>query len=434
MTIDALKANILQERKILEDILVVNEELRNAKNEEEKNFFSTALDSLLSQAKIINDSLPTIIASISLPKLEFTPLPKQNVLKPIQTSTGVIMLKKEEKAKFMQELMVEKDVMNKLKKMRVQKVEAKEQDYKQVGAFTVISSRLFSNAAYSLADSSLFKKLKEDLRKANMYYLPSTYIAMALFSMLIVFVLTFVFGIFNALFSIVTSGTIPTLQMVPAAEIPLKLLKNIGLSFLLPFIVIGGFMMYPSSQASSISKKIQNELPFTTIYMSSIAGSGVEPRKIFSILATSQEYPAIGGEMKKVINQVNLYGYDLVTALKNIAKSTSSEKFGGLLNGIATNIVSGGDLRAYLDKRAADTLLEYKLERKKYSSMAETAMDMYIGIAIATPMIFMVLLIVMNATGMGFGLDMTTLSFMIIGGIAALNVGFLVFLQIRQPN
>ena len=134
------------------------------------------------------------------------------------------------------------------------------------------------------------------------------------------------------------------------------------------------------------------------------------------------------------MNQINLYGYDLVTALKNIAKSTSNQKLAGLLNGIATNIVSGGDLKAYLDKRSSDSLLDYKLARKKYSSMAETSMDIYIGILVAAPLILMVLLILMNVTGFGFGMSMSTLTMILIGGIALLNVGFLMFLQIKQPS
>jgi len=48
-------------------------------------------------------------------------------------------------------------------------------------------------------------------------------------------------------------------------------------------------------------------------------------------------------------------------------------------------------------------------------------------------LIFMVLLIVMNVTGMGFGMSMQTLSYLIVAGIALLNLAFLLFLQMRQP-
>ena len=167
--------------------------------------------------------------------------------------------------------------------------------------------------------------------------------------------------------------------------------------------------------------------------MSSIAGSGVEPSRIFRILALSTEYPAVSKEMKKIVNYVNLYGYDLVNALRNVAKTTSNEKLSELFNSIATNIIGGGSLRDYLDKKSEDMLLDYKLDRKKYSSIAETSMDIYIGILVAAPLIFMVMLIVMNVTGIGLGISIQLLSYLIIAGIALINIGFLIFLQLRQP-
>lgn len=436
MTIEALKANLSHERKILEDMLILNEELKNASTNEEINFFSTAIESLVSRAKIINSSIPFILSAINAQKVEFAPLPKQTVMKPVQTSSGLIRLTKEEKEKFLEELSVEKYILNKIKNAKNKKEEKLPSFYKEPSSYVVLSSRLFSKFSYQAAKSDMAKSLNENLKKSNMYYLPSSYLAMTFFSMLLVFLFSLVVALLSAFVSLSTDPVsyTPVIKMLNMQGLWLRLLKNTGIAILMPFITFLLFLMYPGSQAKSISTKIESELPFAVIHMSSISGSGVEPRKIFEILARSSEYPMISNEMRKIINQVNLYGYDLVTALSNIAKSTSSEKMSGLLNGIATNIVSGGELKAYLDKRAADILLEYKLERKKYSAMAETSMDMYIGALIAAPLIFMVLIVLMNVTGFGFGLKTTTLTTMLIAGIAVLNICFLVFFQIKQPS
>lgn len=421
MTVEALKANLSNERKILEDMLVLYEELNNATTNEESTFFSSAIDSLFSQLEIINNSIPKVILEITAEKLEFAPLPKQTVLKTVKIPTGFIMLTKEDKEKFLKELVVEKEILNKIRKMKAGRQEDKAEFYKKPNPYAVVSSRVFSKLSFRFSNSDMYRTLNKSLKKANMYCLPSTYLAMTFFTMLIVFLVSLAVGLVNGFYG-------------GADGLALRLLKNIGLAMLTPLIVFILFFYYPITQTSSISKKIENEMPFAIIHMSSIAGSGVEPRKIFEILARSPEYPAVSGELKKVINQVNIYGYDLVTALKNIAKATSNDKFSGLLNGIATNIVAGGELRSYLDKRASDTLLEYKLERKKYSTMAETSMDIYIGILVAAPLIFMVLLILMSVTGFGFGMSMPLLYTLLIGGIALLNIGFLIFLQIKQPG
>ena len=226
----------------------------------------------------------------------------------------------------------------------------------------------------------------------------------------------------------------PVISFLGFENVGIRLIKNILISLLFPMLTLMLFYLYPISQAASIKKKIESELPFAVIYMSSIAGSGVEPSKVFRILSTSKEYPIISKEFRKIMNQINLYGYDLVTALNNVSKSTSSDKLAELLKGIATNIAEGGNLQDYLNKKAEETLLDYKLERKKYSNIAETSMDIYIGILIAAPLIFMVLLILMNVTGMTLGLSIQAMTYLIIAAIIIINILFLLFLQFKQPT
>ena len=114
--------------------------------------------------------------------------------------------------------------------------------------------------------------------------------------------------------------------------------------------------------------------------MATIAGSDIEPTKIFKIIATSDEYKNLGKELKKILVQINVYGYDLVNSLKNISKRTSNEKLAELLEGLATNISSGGSLKNFLEKKSENYLQDYKLERKQYINVAETFMDIYISV------------------------------------------------------
>jgi flagellar protein FlaJ len=230
-----------------------------------------------------------------------------------------------------------------------------------------------------------------------------------------------------------TGKPYPIVTFIGFAGIGLRLARNIFFSILASAATFWLFYEYPLTQVASISNKIKSELPFAIIHMSSIAGSGIEPSKIFTIIALSTEYPIISKEVKKIMNHINLYGYDLVTALKNVAKTTSSPELAELFSGIAVNIAGGGSLKDYLSKKAESTLVDYKLERRKYSGVAETSMDIYIGVLIAAPLIFMVLLIIMNVTKMSIGIGMRTLSYLIIMIIALTNVGFLIFLQFRQP-
>ena len=209
--------------------------------------------------------------------------------------------------------------------------------------------------------------------------------------------------------------------------------------FVLPFgfagLALSAFYLYPASEASSVQKKISGELPFATIHMAAIAGSNIEPTKIFKIIATSTEYPNIGKEIRKVLTQVEVYGYDLITSLKNVASRTSNKKLAELFSGLATNIATGGALKTYLEKKSENFLLDYKLERQKYSDLAGTFMDVYISILIAAPLVLMMMFIVMNVAGLGVGgLSITTLLSLSIIGIVIVNIIFMVVLNMKQPK
>jgi len=169
--------------------------------------------------------------------------------------------------------------------------------------------------------------------------------------------------------------------------------------------------------------------------MAAIAGSNIEPTKIFKIIASSSEYVNVGREIKKVISQIDIYGYDLVTALKNVASRTSNKRLAELFSGLATNISTGGALKNYLGKKSENFLVDYRLERQKYSELAGTFMDVYISILIAAPLVLMMMFIVMNVAGLGMGgLTIEMLLILSVVGVVALNIVFLVVLNMKQPK
>ena len=191
---------------------------------------------------------------------------------------------------------------------------------------------------------------------------------------------------------------------------------------------------YPSLEKRAIEKNIDRELPFAVIHMSAISGSGLNPIDIFKIIGLSKEYPYLRKEVRKILNQINLYGYDLITALNNSARDSPSEKLSDLYSGLSTTMYSGGNLKEFFEKRSETLLLSYRLEREKYSRMAETFMDIYISVVIAAPMVLMLLLIIISISNLGLTLGQFQITAIIISVISLINIIFLVFLHLKQPS
>ena len=118
--------------------------------------------------------------------------------------------------------------------------------------------------------------------------------------------------------------------------------------------------------------------------MAAISNSLLNPAKIFEIIISSNEFPNVKKEFIKLMNQINVQGYSIVNALRAIAYNTPSKKMSELLSGLAATINSGGDLTKFFETRAETLLFDYKIKRENETKTAETFMDLYISIVIAS--------------------------------------------------
>jgi archaellum biogenesis protein FlaJ (TadC family) len=323
------------------------------------------------------------------------------------------MISKKDRERFMEELRIDREILDRLKKKKIL-VEGKDMsDIKKPSSYKKISNKIFLNLSINLFKKGNFKGLENSLRKASIPFIPTSYLSMAFFSSLLSLLIGILFFI--------------TLSIVYSTSV----LKYIFLILLLPVITFFSFYFYPVTESQGIGQKIKNELPFVSLHMAAISGSRIEPTQIFKIIAFGTEYPNTRKEFIKIINQTNLYGYDLVTALKNVSRNTPSKVLSELLSGIATTIASGGDITEFLNKRSESLFFEYRMDREKYTKEAETFMDIYISLVIAAPMVLSLLLVLMNIGVMNIGISMELLNVLMIGGIALINVVFIAFLNLR---
>ena len=216
----------------------------------------------------------------------------------------------------------------------------------------------------------------------------------------------------------------------------IRVLKCFWIILALPVLSTLLFYVVPFTEARELGKKIDRELPFVTIHMSAIASSGLEPVSIFKIILKGKDYKYTSIEFNKIMNLINFHGESIVNALRKISASTPSQKLKELLNGLAITITSGGELSDFLNQHAETMLFDYKLESERNNKISETFMDIYITIAIAAPMILLMMFVIIGSTGLignFFNLPIEVISSLLILSIIVLNIFFLVFLKIKQP-
>ncbi len=318
-----------------------------------------------------------------------------------------------------------------LKRLKKKESSSTKKTSKKPSVFVKYANKLFSESSLKLLNREEFEPLKRDLIKSNLRIHPRSYISIMFFSVLVVFVLSFLLSIFLLFFSV--SPIPPFIKSYDGALGP-RAAKVFWSVIVLPIATFVFMFFYPSMERKTLEIKIDNELPFAAINMSAISGSLIDPTDIFKIIASTKEYPSLEKEFNKIINQVNVLGYDLVSALRNSAINSPSKKLADLLNGIATTITSGGSLPEFFEKRAQTLLFEYRLEREKYTKSAETFMDIYISVVIAAPMVLMLLLMLIQISGIGIGLSTSMITLIMILGVTMINILFLTFLHLKQSG
>jgi len=408
-------------------------ELNTALEDTERKILITSIKSLVASIKIINNSIPQLLNSVSLAQ-KLPSKPTITSLNRVEFKTDHrevdVVLNEKDKEQFFKELKINEDAVKKIKKGRIDSRTELFHDLQKTRGFVKLANKIFMKKSEELIQKGNFKALGLDVQKGNFNMLLGSYVSVIFLST----ILSIFVGIFILIMIMFFDFSFAAPVIVLNTD---GILTDLGKFFWLLFAVpVATFFVaytYPSTEKSSIEKRIDQELPFAVIHMSAISGAGIEPTNIFKIIAMSKEYPNLRKEIRKLLNQLNLYGYDLVTALNNVARITPSTKLSELLIGLSTTINSGGQLSEFFEKRADTLLISYRLERQKFTKTAETFMDIYITIAIAAPMIMLLMLVMLSLSDFDIGLSGKMLTFAVIAAVAILNVFFLMMLHIKQP-
>ncbi len=346
--------------------------------------------------------------------------------KTVKTTKKKPTISKSQRKKLIQELEIDEDDIRRV--YRTKKKSKKQTPYEytiySTNAYAQLSNRVFGSFVENLRknNKNFYNPIADSVRISGMQFLSRTYISMMFFTSMIAAILV---GFFTILLT-------SSLKLGPIA-ILLSTIFSIILAAVLTFLAM---YAYPASEAARKAREISNDLPFAIIHMAAIAGSGAKPISMFKLILKSGEYKGLESEIKKIVNYVNLFGYDLSTALKSVSLRTPSKRLKDLLNGIAATIESGGSLKSYLKNVADDAMNTYRLKRKKYVEALSTYSDIYTGVLIAAPLLFIVTLAIINLMGGTVaGISVGTIA--IIGTFVILpliNIMFYLFLNISQPG
>jgi len=285
--------------------------------------------------------------------------------------------------------------------------------------YTVLAGKLFGWIPKKYPE--ITKPVKSTLPKSGIKQTPKNYMSTTLLTTfisycislsLILFLTTFVLelNIFSMIISIIFGPLI------------------------ISMVVFTVILFYPYQKVLSRSRSINTNLPFAIAHMGAIASSGVPPTSIFKLLAEFKEYDVLAEEIGKIVRNTEIFGLDPMSAMREVAERTASNKFKQLLLGLVSTIDGGGDLKTYLKNAGEQSLFTWRMRRQKYLQQLSAYAEFYTGLLIAAPLfiisLFSVMYMIQPELG-GFDiLILMRVSIYLL--IPALNIGFLIFLHSTQ--
>lgn len=274
-----------------------------------------------------------------------------------------------------------------------------------------VSFILFGEIAEKLVP--LFPEVKTDLKKARLKYSAQEYLTVAIMTSFIIFqfeipLLAFIFGFLfkTFLFGFITAFTV-------------SFFLSIGFFFL--------FIYYPRMVANRRAKKIEEKLPFATIHLSAISKSKLPLHQSIKILTKFSEYEELNEELNSIVNDTEIFGLDIATALERAANRSPSKNLRELLWGILSTLRVGADISTYLREKSREFLNQYRRKLNEFSKNLSIYIEVYLT-AIVLGMIFFVILTAIMAGIAGVSENIVILQTLIVIGVLPLISLIFIFL------
>ncbi|HVO36640.1 MAG TPA: type II secretion system F family protein [Candidatus Acidoferrum sp.] len=270
----------------------------------------------------------------------------------------------------------------------------------------------------------IFRDLDLNLERSDLKVSFRAYVSLSVFA--------------SVLVSLGTLIIVPCLLFfVFSMQLVSAILFGVGISLFAGAFSVIGFYFYPIYRADALKRALEDELPFTTGYMSILTGAGVSPEKIFYSLSNLSVPLAVSNEAKNIVRNVNLFGSDIISALEEASKRTPSEKFREMLEGFISTVHSGSNLTAYLHEKSKHYMKLKRISLKKFADTLSMLSEFYVAVLLTGPLMLVIMLSVMAMLGgdsLGFLSPDLLLQMLTYVGIPLGAIIFLIILDATSPK
>ncbi len=167
------------------------------------------------------------------------------------------------------------------------------------------------------------------------------------------------------------------------------------------FITFGGFtyliyLIYPSVVAGSRRRDIESSLPYAINYLAAMSTAGIPPAEVFRQLGSSTIYGESSVEARYVSLEIDVFGKDLIEALKTVSMATPSQRMREFMQGAIGSVASGSNISEYFKTKAEQYTYENRQTQKQFLDTLALVSESYVTALVAGTLFLILIQSVMS--------------------------------------
>ena len=174
-------------------------------------------------------------------------------------------------------------------------------------------------------------------------------------------------------------------------------------------------LFYPRIERYSRGTRITAGLHSVVAFMYAIRKGGAEMLDIFRMISAQTDvYGDVAQEFLHIVRDCDVFGDDLITAVRERALTTPSLKCKEFLQDILSIIEGGGNVTLFFEDRVERFHEEAVFEQKQFLLFLGMVGEIYITTFIAGPLFLIVIMVVMGMMGVSAVFELSALAYIVL--------------------
>lgn len=284
-----------------------------------------------------------------------------------------------------------------------------------------------------------YSTLRNEMIRARMKisfeaYLSTAYVSAFLIGIMMALIIGMITFLLKIPEIIVYKGNLPDIFYQLSEH---SLIIGTLLTIIISLLVFGGityvgFLIYPNILSGDRKRNIDATLPYAINYITAMSTAGITPAEVFKLLGDSEIYGESAVEARYITREVEIFGKDLLEALRTAGQYTPSDRMRDFLQGSVASISSGSNLTEYFRNKSEQYTRENRMEQKTFLETLGLISESYVTALVAGTLFLIILQSIMSSIS---GDSNPVFMYAVIYGIIPLgSIMFVILIDAMTPE